>query len=307
MAIWDKFKDGVSSSARLMHRELTAEEQRRSNDWENALQSGALPDFVLQRMTQMAQGHLPWTSTATAAELLALRSHGVQPLGIVSGNCWYHFGYSWTDGHYEGWHKALERLRKEAIALGANAVVDVRLKTRLGERDDMDYAVIGTAVRIRGLAPSAKPVVATVSALEFVRLLENDVVPEGIAIGAHFDTYNLFGTTFPQLVGTNPFYNSEMPDLSAFLDNVRRRAIYGLQQDGARMGASVLAHTHFSQLQRIGEDDNIRSFLCRYIIIGSAVSFTRATRPAHELVPLASLADRPIRPPRITPGRKDIL
>lgn len=306
MAIWDKLKGGLKSSGYLVHRDLTADEERRSNDWANALQSGALPEFVLQRMAQTAQGRLPWTSTAAPAELLALRSHGVQPLGIVMGNCWYQYSRSWTDGHYEGWHKALDRLHKEAVALGANAVVDVRLKTRYGEHNDMDYAVFGTAVRVRGLQPSAKPVVSTVSALEFVRLLENGMVPEGIAIGAHYDTYGARIRTLSRRV-KGPFRNFEMTQLSTFLDGVRRSAIHSLQRDGARMGASVLAHTHASQLQCLSNDNAYQSFLYRHIVIGTAVSYNRAAHPAHELVSVVSLGDRPIRPSNITPGRKDIL
>jgi len=37
------------------------------------------------------------------------------------------------------------------------------------------------------LPPSNEPIVATVAALEFVKLLEADVVPTGIAIGAHYE------------------------------------------------------------------------------------------------------------------------
>ena len=48
----------------------------------------------------------------------------------------------------------------------------------------MDFTLIGTAVYVEGLPPSVEPIVATVPALEFVKLLEADVVPTGIAIGA---------------------------------------------------------------------------------------------------------------------------
>src|ERR1700756_447432 len=37
------------------------------------------------------------------------------------------------------------------------------------------------------LAPSNDPIVATVPALEFVKLLEADVVPTGIAVGVHYE------------------------------------------------------------------------------------------------------------------------
>ena len=51
----------------------------------------------------------------------------------------------------------------------------------------MDFTLVGTAVHVEGLPPSPDPIVATVPALEFVKLLEADVVPTGIAIGAHYE------------------------------------------------------------------------------------------------------------------------
>ena len=122
------------------------------------------------------------------AELLIVRSHGIRPVATVSGTCWFSYGRSWTEGHAEGWHEALARLKREAVAAGANAVVDVRMRTlrhRVGM--SMDFTLIGTAVRLARLAPSADPVVATVPALEFVRLLEADIVPVGIAVGACYE------------------------------------------------------------------------------------------------------------------------
>ena len=83
---------------------------------------------------------------------------------------------------------ALRRLREEACAAGANAVLDVKMRTvPLGVENSMDFTLVGTAVYIEGLPPSNEPIVATVPALEFVKLLEADVVPTGIAIGAHYE------------------------------------------------------------------------------------------------------------------------
>ncbi|APZ43255.1 heavy metal-binding domain-containing protein [Acidihalobacter ferrooxydans] len=316
MSIWDKIKHGIEEVAQdvpraaqnlgqnLGHgiRAQTPEEMQRCAEWEQALQQRRLPDFVQQRMAKARQGDLPWISTANAAELLLQRSHGVQPIGMVTGNCWYHFGYSWTQGHYDGWHTAVERMRLEAIALGANAIVDVRMKVRHGEGEDMDYGVTGTAIRFRDLPPAAEPLVATVSALEFVRLLEDGVVPVGIAIGAYFDWYMPWaGTVVEQTSRQAPFaaryWNMEITDLSNFQANVRRRALYDLQEDGRRMAAGVLAHTSYTQMFRVPDDQNSpERFLCRHISIGTAVSYLPKNPPQHELLPIVSLADHPLAP-----------
>ena len=84
--------------------------------WELALARDHVPPFVEARLRDVAAGKLPWMSTMTPVELRLARSHGIRPLAMVSGTCWLHYGYSWTKGHAEGWHKALARLRAEARA-----------------------------------------------------------------------------------------------------------------------------------------------------------------------------------------------
>ncbi len=325
MSIWDKIKHGIEevtqdaqrAAENLGHnvsqgvRSQTPEEMQRYSEWEQALQQRRLPNFVQNRLFATSQGHLPWISTANAAELLLQRSHGVQPIGMVTGNCWYHFGYSWTQGHYDGWHTAVERMRLEAIALGANAIVDVRMKVRHGEGEDMDYGVTGTAIRLTGIPPATAPVIATVSALEFVRLLEDGVVPVGIAIGANFDWYMPWmGTVADQASQQAPFaaryWNMEITDLSTFQENVRRRALYDLREDGRKMAAGVLGHTSYTQMFRVPADqDNPERFLCRHISIGTAISYLPKNPPQHELLAMISLADHPLT--SATDSKKDLI
>ena len=181
---------------------------QRMAEWEQALQHNQLPSFVEARLAAAATGKAPWVATMSAAELGLARSKGIRPLAMVSGTCWQHYGYSWTRGHAEGWHRALARLQKEAQAVGANAVVDVKMrKIDLAIGESMDFTLVGTAVRIDGIKASAHPVVATVPALEFVRLLEADIVPVGIAIGAQYDFLSssmVFAAFGGALGGGNP-------------------------------------------------------------------------------------------------------
>ena len=147
-----------------------------------------VPPPIRARLEGARAGKLPWMATLTPAELMIARSHGLKPIAAVSATCWLHYGWSWTEGHAQGWEMALRRLREEASAAGANAVLDVKMRTvPLGVANSMDFTLVGTAVRMDGLPPSEQPIVATVPALEFVKLLEADVVPTGIAIGAHYE------------------------------------------------------------------------------------------------------------------------
>jgi len=262
--------------------------EERMYAWENALNHDGVPAFVEQRLRDAATGKLPWMSTMTPAELRLGRSHGVRPLAMVSGTCWLHYGYSWTKGHAEGWHKALARLRTEARLLGANAVVDVKMrKIELEIGESMDFTLVGTAVRIDGLPPSVDPVVATVPALEFVRLLEVGIVPVGIAIGAHYEwlnNYNAYGLNSRSSYGNSGFgnynldaqgswYNQPLTTLGNFWEGVRRQALRGLHADTVRQGNGVLAHTHFGQIFKSeGGGENVPpQYLGRHIVIGTVI------------------------------------
>ncbi len=92
----------------------------------------------------------------------------------------------------KGWGAALQRLREEARAAGANAVLErENAHDSSGRREQHGlYAGRYGWFTSEGLPPSTAPIVATVPALEFVKLLEADVVPTGIAIGAHYEWMN---------------------------------------------------------------------------------------------------------------------
>ena len=264
----------------------------RQEEWQKALKHDRLPDFVTARLHEAAAGKTPWIATMTPAELALARRRGVRPLAMVSGTCFYHYGFSWTKGHSEGWHMALARLREEALAVGANAVVDVKLRTshvRLGA--SMDYTVIGTAVRIDGLTPSSDPIVATVPALEFVRLLESGILPVGIAIGAHYQW--LTPRSRYQTVAMSSWWNQPLSELGNFWESVRRKALRELYDDTRRLGTGVLAHTHFGQILKAeGGDKQPPRFLGRHIIIGTVIDEHRsgANRPL-EIRPVVDMRD----------------
>lgn len=265
-----------------------AEARERSAGWGRALGGGRLPEFVEARLKEAAAGRAPWLATLTAAELLLARSHGLRPVAAVSGTCWFHYGWSWTEGHAQGWHTALARMKAEAMAAGANAIVDVKLRTlRLaGAGDSMDYTVLGTAVSVDGLPPSRDPVVATVGAIEFVRLLEAGIVAVGVAIGARYDWLTAGWST---LGGTGT--NGALGDLTAFWEGVRRAALRDLRADTARLGDGVLAHTHFGQLLKFERDKQPPQMLGRHIVLGTAVQCRHGDPVPHGIEMVVDMRD----------------
>jgi hypothetical protein len=297
----------------------SAEADARDRDWEAALAEGRLPQPVLERLADARAARAPWVATMTPAELLTARSHGCRPIATVSGTCWYNFGYSWTEGHAEGWAYALDRIRQEAFAAGANAVVDVQMRTirhRFGP--SMDFTLLGTAVRVDGLPPSSDPVIATVPALEFVQLLEMGIVPTGIAVGARYEWLGGGGfgwgsgrersgwggawadrgaRQLTQWQSSIFAGNQPLTELGSFWESIRRDAHADLRAHAAAMGNGVLAHTHFGQIIRRERDKQPPAFLGRHIVIGTVVDTPFGADVPHGIEPVLDMRDdRTLRP-----------
>jgi uncharacterized protein YbjQ (UPF0145 family) len=254
-----------------------AAEARRA-DIVAALPNHDVPNFIRARLVDAREGRLPWVATLTPAELRMARSHGFKPIAAIAATCWMHYGWSWTEGHGQGWGYALERLRAEAKAAGANAVLDVKMRTiPLGIESSMDFTLVGTAVRVEGLPPSKEPVVATVPALEFLKLLEADVVPTGIAIGAYYEWLSNFWND-PRMPWQG---NIESKQLSQLWENVRRQAHAQLRQHARGQGNGVLAHLNFSQMFEDEVNDRKR-YLARHIVVATTVDAKRGSTMPHD-------------------------
>lgn len=281
----------------------SAEAKARLDAWSDALDRDALPPFVEERLESAAAGRSAWVATMTPAELLLARSHGIRPVATVSGTCWFQYGWSWTEGHAEGWHTALDRLKREAAAAGANAVVDVRMRTlRHSFGASMDFTLLGTAIRIDRLPPGRDPVVATVPALEFVRLLEAGIVPVGIAVGARYDWmdsgwgyaggYGWTGGAAQQTQWANQSWTSQpLYDLTDFWERIRREAHADLRERAGRMGNGVLAHTHFGEIIRQERDKQPPNYLGRHIVIGTVVDTPARLDFPVEVEPVIDMRD----------------
>jgi hypothetical protein len=232
-----------------------------------------VPAFVRERLEESREGRKPWLATLTPAELSIARSHGIRPISAISATCWLHYGFSWTNGHAQGWQTALQRLRDEARAGGANAVLDVKMRTiPVDVESSMDFTLVGTAVKVDGLPPSDEPIVATVPALEFVKLMEADIVPTGIAIGAEYRWITDWqGST------TNLYWvgNTESTILSSHWKQVRDRAYQRLREDTMRQGNGALAHINFSQMFE-SEQNEKKQYLARHIVIATVIDQPRA-------------------------------
>lgn len=281
------FGKGADKEAERAAREAA---QQRTAAWEQALKHDRLPPFVEDRLKAVRAGQAPWTSTMTPAELLLSVQRGIRPIATISGTCWYHYGYSWTDGHAAGWISAQHRLREEALACGANAVVDVKMRTvPHGMGGSMDFTLVGTAIKVDGLPASTNPIIATVPLMAFVRLLQAGVTPVGLAVGAQHDW--LVDQT-KSYGGGWTWNNQPLGTLSQFWESLRRRAHGQLKLDGARQGNGVLAHTHLSQLiKQEGDNNNPDRYLGRHIVVGTTVQAGEASPIARDIKTVVDMCD----------------
>jgi hypothetical protein len=263
MGFFDRFTGAPPDRAA---REASA---RRQEEIVFAIRTDGVPKSTRRRLLGVRSGALPWLATLTPAELLITRSHGFRPISAVSATAWMHYGWSWTLGHEQGWNTALTRLREEARAAGANAVLDVKMRTvPLRVAESMDFTLTGTAVYVDGLPSSEEPVVATVPALEFVKLLEADVVPTGIAVGACFEwLYDWRGTADERW----SYFNTEAIRLSELWERVRRNAHWNLRKNARDQGNGVLAHVNFSQMFEGEGEGSRKQYLARHIVIATTV------------------------------------
>ena len=111
MGIFDLFKGPERRDAR-------AHAKRRGSAHADivdcAADGGDVPRRDRARLEGARSGTLPWIATLTPAELLIARSHGLRPIAAVSATCWLHYGWSWTEGHAQGWDTALRGCSEEA-------------------------------------------------------------------------------------------------------------------------------------------------------------------------------------------------
>jgi hypothetical protein len=280
MGLLDFLKPDPDAQARKLAARADADaafaaEQVRQAELGRMIQGGPLPVRMRERLTAARDRTAPWMATLTPSELLTVRTHGIRPISSIAATAWWHYGFSWTNGHSEGWALALKRLKDEAIAAGANAVLDVKMRTvSLEVEDSMDFTLVGTAVFIEGMKPSRDPIVVTVPTLEFVKLLEADVVPVGIAVGAHYEWL----TTWNANANLTWMGNVEFRQLTDFKQYVRDRAWADLKRQAHWQGNGVLAHVNFSQIFATEQ-----GYLGRHIVVATVVDAGPAVRIHHDI------------------------
>jgi uncharacterized protein YbjQ (UPF0145 family) len=225
----------------------------------------------------------PFTSALGTREALAVSHAGLVPLRQVLGVSYFKMGWQATpwsaggglslrgaggttelDNQTEAWNEArrlaVGRLRDEAVACGADAVVGVRVVRRLRDwaSDLAEFVATGTAVRsarvdVRG---DGAPLLCSLSGQDVAKLIAHGFWPVGIAGGS---TVAYVASGWDQTRRSGGLFssnrNQELPDFSQGMYDVRALAMRRVESDAHVLGATGVVGVTIDRSQRTRERD----------------------------------------------------
>jgi uncharacterized protein YbjQ (UPF0145 family) len=224
----------------------------------------------------------PFTSALGTREALAVSHAGLVPLRQVMGVSYFKMGWQtmpWSAGggwslrgaggtteletQTEAWNQArtaaVRRLREEAVACGADAVVGVRIVRRLRDwaSDLAEFVATGTAVRsARHDVGDGAPLLCSLSGQDVAKLIAHGFWPAGI-VGGSTVAYVASGWDQTRRSGGlfSSNYNQELPDFSKGMYDVRALAMRRVEADARVLGATGVVGVSIDRSQRTRERD----------------------------------------------------
>jgi uncharacterized protein YbjQ (UPF0145 family) len=261
----------------------------------------------------------PFSSDLSVAEALVVREAGFAPIAQVMGSCFYQVGWQsmpfgqggWTPSMSRGetfeletqtdaWNDArtlaLSRLRDEAVAVGADAVVGLRL--RRGGYDWaaglVEFVAIGTAVRSERYELEDAPVLSHLSGQDFAKLVAGGFWPVGIVAGSTV-AYVIAGWA-QQSRATGLFsgrQNQELTDYTRGIYDARALAMERLSRQAHALHAHGVVGVTIERQEQHRERDRggttYRDLIVELHVLGTAIVEVRPDAPAppiHIALPL---------------------
>jgi uncharacterized protein YbjQ (UPF0145 family) len=203
---------------------------------------------------------------------------------------------------------AIDRLRQEAMGMGALGVVGVKLEIRRPEWGErlIEVVALGTAIRASGGALAPEPFISGLSAQEYCSLLRIGCRPAGLAFGA--STYYIY-TNWRDVRQNRSWSNQEIEKYSESLREAQRYAFGRMHARAQAFGAHGIVGAHIDHsLHRIpyddsdGHDDAARAdYVVEYIAWGTAIVEAPVDAQLHRPGMVLNLEDL-ARTPRSAPG-----
>ncbi|MBV9819702.1 MAG: heavy metal-binding domain-containing protein [Solirubrobacterales bacterium] len=297
-----------------------SEEERRAAEVDlERIRRGGIPLAAEERLRGAESSGRPFSSDLSAKEYALADASGLVAIAQVMGSSVVRRGWPVGSGMYgagmyggglqeidalaEPWNlsreRSFERLRHEARAAGADAVIgiEMRMQPFLGEPSQLELAVFGTAVRETSLpvgvgssgsasgssrrdGVSGEPRLSTLSGQDVDKLRR---------IGA--ETLGVIGHTVVVSCGLSPMSNramsgwwgnQEMREVSFAVSSARARAMDEVVRQGRAIGANDMVISMLGHTIEHGEFDSPGGYTSHYFIITMNVLATAIRLGAHD-------------------------
>jgi uncharacterized protein YbjQ (UPF0145 family) len=229
-------------------------------------EEAGVPPVAREGRERVRAGGGPGFSSALGVgETLTVQGAGLRPICQVMGTSYYKIGWQnmpWS-GNRAGWfgqdgagetqelstqsdawnearRLAVGRLREEAVAAGADAVVGVQLRRTLRDwaTDLVEFVAVGTAVRSERLDLGPEPLLCNLSGHDVAKLIGHGFWPVGI-VGGSTVAYVITGSSQQRRSGglLGGMRNQELPDYTRGLYDARALAMERLTRGAHELHA----------------------------------------------------------------------
>jgi uncharacterized protein YbjQ (UPF0145 family) len=273
------------------------------NDTTYQTTEAGVPLDAIKRLKRMAgEGGPPlFTSDLSVNEFVLLAQMEMQPLGLVMGSSIYHIGWQMPPGYfrsqelqtltsalYEARELAVRRLEEEAMTLGADGVVAVRLAIKgFLEPNCIEVVALGTAVK----APpgedhrraDAMPFTSDLSVQEVYQLYQIGYVPSELVVGNC--VYHIRHQGMMQQM-MNAGVNVELDNFTQGFYEARELAMGRMQAEAERNNAAGIVGVDISEASFNGWNPNVIEFLAIGTSIVRRKGYDHTVKPAAPTITL---------------------
>jgi uncharacterized protein YbjQ (UPF0145 family) len=267
------------------------------------ISSGGIPLGAEQRLAALATAEAAvFSSDLSTKEYALAQASGLKPIAQVMGSSvvqhgWRNYGWSAFGGGIQEmpsfavpWNlsrqRSFDRLGQEAQLAGADAVIGIEMRTTafLGEPDNVEFAVFGTAVRETALTsrsgarPSA-PRLCTLSGQDVDKLRR--IGAEAVGVVGHTSVVCVALSRWANQQMGMWWGNQEMVEITEGVYAARELAMAEVRRQGAALGANDMVVSTLRHRVDHHEYENM-GYTQHFFIVSMHVLSTAIALGAHE-------------------------
>ena len=277
------------------------------------IQRGGIPLGAEQRLKAIATAGSPvFSSDLSAKEYAVAQASGLTPLAQIMGSSvvqhgWQNYGWSSYGGGISEmpafatpWNlsreRSFDRLRQEAQFAGADAVIGIEMTAEgfLGDANNVEYVVFGTAVRDTGVARGdrSQPRMCALSGQDVYKLRR--IGAETLGVIGHTSVVAVALSMQANQMMSSWWGNQELTELTQGVYAARRLAMQEVRRQASAAGAndmviSTLTHQiHHHEYESPGFRQHF--FIVSMHVLGTAIRLgAHEPHPAPLGVPVMSI------------------